>query len=94
MNSSRIFDKRFYGLYEGTIAGIALKDVFRDFRGVHTENINGIGFVIEKERYIITLHTGDTVIRVTPYSFTCRGKAAICTNLRDAVEQCRNWELI
>lgn len=94
MNNSKIFDKEVYGLYDGTIAGIALSDVFRDFRGVHTENINGVDFVIEKDRAGITLHTGNTPIDVTPYGFTCRGKAANCTNLRSAVEQCQNWELI
>lgn len=94
MNNSKIFDDELYGLYEGTIAGIALIDVFRDFRGVHTESINGIDFVIERDRAGITLHTGNTPIDVTPYGFTCRGRAANCTNLRDAVEQCQKWEVI
>lgn len=94
MNSSRIFDKELYGLYEGTIAGIALIDLFRDFRGVHTENINGIDFIIERDMSGIVLHTGSSQIFITPYGFKCRGKGAICTNLRSAVEQCQNWELI
>lgn len=94
MNNSKIFDDELYGLYGGTIAGIALSDVFRDFRGVHTENINGIDFIIERDMSGIVLHTGSSQIFITPYGFTCRGKAANCTNLRSAVEQCRKWELI
>ncbi|WP_432721188.1 hypothetical protein [Staphylococcus shinii] len=94
MNNSKIFDEELYGLFDGTIAGIALLDLFRDFRGVHTENINGIDFVIEKDRAGITLHTGNTPIDVTPYGFTCRGKGDICVNLRGAVEKCQKWNLI